>query len=233
MSGRRLALLAVVGGATLACGGLLGLDDEDPAPSPVGPDAAAAASADGAGGADDATTTPVDPEDAGGDAADAGPRKRVVFVTNREVLGDFGGLAAGDTLCNTEAMDAGLPPSFVAWLSVGSGNTPIDAKARLTGDAGWSLVDGGEVFAGPSAIVAGSYPKVGITTDARGRAVDGGTVWTGTRETGERYDQSDCDVWKDPAGAGVRGNVGATDPSWTAAASDYCNQPRRLICFEK
>ena len=234
MSLRRLAAAGFA--LSLGCGQLLGLgNDDDPGPSGGGSDRDAAES-EGAklDGEADGTTTTADPNDAGADAdaSDAAPRKRVVFVTTGQVLGNFGGLVAGDGLCNAEALDAGLPATFVAWLSIGTGNAPVDAKGRLTGDAGWSLVDGREVFAGPSAITGGSYPKVGISTTARGAPVTG-MAWTGTRETGVHYEGSDCNAWTDLAASAVRGDLGATDPSWTAAASDYCNVPRHILCFER
>lgn len=227
MTARTVALLAAA--TSIACGSLLAIDDDDErtTPNAAGADASLA---DGAVVGDGGTsTTPVDPSDGRG----ARPRgKRIVFVTSAELPGSFGGLAAADAVCNAEANDAGVGGTFGAWLSIGSGAMVVDAKSRITGDAGWSLVDGGEVFASPSAIAAGSYPKLGIVTTVRGATV-GGSVWTGTRETGDHYEGADCNAWTDATKAGVKGLVGATDPAWTAAASDYCNVPRRLICFEK
>lgn len=231
MSARRVAVL--VGIASIACGQLLGLGDDDE-PRPDVPTKAADA---GDATADDVTTVPVGSVDGGVDAAadsaaDAARRPRVVFVTRKTMTGAFGGLDAGDALCNAEALDAGLGTGFVAWLSLASGITLVDAKSRLSGDAGWSLVDGGEVFAGPSAIVAGSYPKVGIATTAWGETVDG-KVWTATRETGARYEGSDCNAWTSEGLTAVDGVVGATDLTWTVVAADSCGLLNRLICFEK
>lgn len=228
MTSRRAALFATCV-ALAACGELLATkDDGAPAPSSDDP----GGEPDGAP-SDDATTVPVGSEDAGADApvADAGRRGRIVFVTRATPLGGFGGLVGGDAICQAEALDAGVGGVFVAWLST-SGAVVVDARSRLSGDAGWSLVDGGEVFARPSSIAAGSYPETGITRTAWGETVTG-TVWTATRETGERYDGADCVAWTDVNAGGVVGVVGATDGTWTSSATDYCNVPRRLLCFEK
>ena len=40
-----------------------------------------------------------------------------VFVTEWEGDGNIGGLTAADSICQTEADDAGLPGTYKAWLS--------------------------------------------------------------------------------------------------------------------
>ena len=50
------------------------------------------------------------------------------FVSQDQRNGSLGGLSGGDNLCNVEAVIAGLPPTYKAWLSDGT----TSAAARLT-----------------------------------------------------------------------------------------------------
>lgn len=234
---RRALLATSVAALSAACGSLLGVsDDGDTVVEQTKTDAAV----DGASGiGQDGDTTTSTSGDAAtgidaGDASDgAAPRtQRVVFVTTGARTGDFGSVAIADGLCNTEAKAAGLTgPGFVAWLSV-DGNAAVSAKARLVGTAPWYLVnDGGRVFAGPDAIVNGSFPEHGIATNAKGGSVSG-TAWTNTRQDGTSY-QSDCAQWSDTAQAGVVGILGATNETWTGSSPESCGSPRHFICFER
>ena len=59
--------------------------------------------------------------------ATATPQLNRVFVTSSKKTGDFGGLAGGDTECNSLASLAGLPGTYVAWLSTAT----VNASTRL------------------------------------------------------------------------------------------------------
>ena len=79
--------------ALAACGKLLGLSEDVPAPN-VGTDASA--NPNDASSADEPDGAPI--------AEDSGPNKeRIVFVTNEATQGNFGGLAGGDARCNAGA----------------------------------------------------------------------------------------------------------------------------------
>lgn len=222
---KKYGVACVVGVAgVLACGEILPLPNETAdASSPDGSTIDGAAD-DGGGGATDAG--------AEADADASAARPRVVFVTRKTLAGDFGGFASADALCTAEAADAGLGGSFVAWLSV-AGKKPVDALSRLSDRAGgWSLVDGGEVFASKDAIATSTFPKLGIAQTAYGETTSG-RAWTGTRPSGAA-ETADCTEWMKAAVdvAGVEGIVGAEDGTWTSAASDYCTNANHLICFE-
>jgi hypothetical protein len=228
---RQLAVVAALLAA--GCGVLLGFDGDDdetitasPLDSGTSDDRDDAVIADGSG---EATPSPAD---SGSDAeASVAPRRRVVFVTQRSVAGNFGGLAGGDIICAAEAADAGLGGQFVAWLA--NGNPSFQAKSRFATDAGWYLTnDGGEVFSGPSALNNANGPKVGINRTARGEILDGGQVWTGLYGDGVPIGK-DCVGWTTTLDDGVPGNVGSTATTWSVAAPDYCNTEKRLYCFEK
>jgi len=61
-----------------------------------------------------------------------------VFATSTSYPADFGGLAGADAICNQHAGDAGLPGTYVAWLST----TTVDARDRLAGARGFVRPDG-------------------------------------------------------------------------------------------
>jgi hypothetical protein len=224
---RRLAF--VFGLSIAGCGVLLGADDDDDdieSPSGEGdaaPDATKGLAADG-----EVTTNAGD--DSGADGSPGVPR-RVVFVTQRTVDGNFGGLDAGDAICAAEAADAGLGGSFVAWLS--NGLDEFNAKSRFVTDAGWYLTgDGGEVFSGPPAMTNVSAPQVGINRTAYAQIIPVGQVWTGLWGDGLPYGK-DCAGWTTTQNDGVPGDIGATTTGWTGAAPDFCTAEKRLICFQK
>lgn len=62
----------------------------------------------------------------------------IAFVTSWKGTGDLGGVAAGDAICRRLAASAGLPGTYVAWLS----SATIAAKDRLGSARGWIRRDG-------------------------------------------------------------------------------------------
>lgn len=227
---RRLAFVAMLLAA--GCGVLLGADDDDGQIVFPSGDADAASSNTLESDADPTTSTADDAGDGDGGAdAALGAQRRVVFVTERTISGNIGGLGGGDAICAAEAADAGLAGQFVAWLS--NGDDAFNAKSRFLGDAGWYLTnDGGEVFTGPSAMTNTSAPKVGIDRTARGQTIGGGQAWTGLWGDGARFGK-DCTGWTSTQNDGVPGDIGATTSGWTGAAPDFCTAEKRLYCFQR
>lgn len=177
-----------------------------------------------------------DPDADGGDVADggvtipdAGPRANVAFVTSSVHRGDFGGVAGADAICADRAADAGLPGTFLAWLSTGG----IPAHARLDGSRGWRRTDGAALVpSGPSDLITGRI-IVPLAMDELGRDARVGLAgaWTGTAWNGNQ--EADCDGWSNAVangrdGAPARGGGGFTDTFGNA----NCGQLRRLYCFE-
>lgn len=67
--------------------------------------------------------------------------QNVVFITSQKHLGNFGGLSGANAFCNSAAVAAGVPGTFVAFLgtAAGSGTTPY---AQLGSARGWIRIDG-------------------------------------------------------------------------------------------
>jgi hypothetical protein len=153
----------------------------------------------------------------------------IAFVTSvGPTLGSLGSLAAADAYCNGRAQAAGLPGSYVAWLSTSTTNA-ID---RLTGSRGWSRVDGKAFVDTPADLVAGTifYPldvdefgnrvpammAVGTATDNNGNVVAGYTCNDYTSTSGL--------LW---FGLSDRGTMYWTDALGTSA----CAGPEPIYCF--
>jgi hypothetical protein len=165
------------------------------------------------------------------------------------------GVAAGDTICQTIASDAGLAnaAAFVAWLSDGTD----DAWCRALGLTGKRADDCGQdgapltggmararlgstVFTSGYAALFPADPLdtreplqparvfesgLPITTDIR--------YWTGTTATGTA-DADSCGDWRDEsAGEGLAGSPTATLIGWTSAGKPACSTSQHLLCVER
>jgi hypothetical protein len=71
-------------------------------------------------------------------SATFGPQQAYMFVTSSTVVpGNLGGIEGGDSECQRLADNAGLPGTYMAWLST----TGINARDRV-GEGGWMRTDG-------------------------------------------------------------------------------------------
>lgn len=166
-------------------------------------------------------------DDAGSDGGrppGAGPN--VVFVTSTRRAGDFGGIEVADAICRAEAVAAGLPGNFVAWL--GSPSTP--ASARLGSASGWVRPDG-LVVATSRASLLSSRLLHSITQLADGAPVP--------RSSADPYvgGANDCDRWSSASmsvmgGAGRTGSVEPTGDGWGTGPSNRCSAVRPFLCFQ-
>ena len=154
----------------------------------------------------------------------AGQSARRVFVTSTAVAGDFGGVAAGDLLCQELADGQELGGTWKAWLSDGS-SSPSTAFTRSA--SGYLDLVGN--------VVAYEWARLlddPIRFDETGTAVaSDAMVWTGTDEAGDALAEH-CDGWTSTTGTGAVGQVnGVLD--WTSATAQDCSVPAHLYCFEQ
>jgi hypothetical protein len=156
--------------------------------------------------------------------AATGNGSRVAFVTRANGIGDIGswtddpddsGLAAADSVCQSEAEDAGLEGTFVAFLGVqgqadprcrllGGHGLVADAcgfAEEIPGDDGVFIDAAGRPVAfGVDAVVAEEW-RLPIRYFADGSLVPHGTfAWLGAHQRGEA-NGIDCDGWTDGSGA--------------------------------
>jgi len=161
-----------------------------------------------------------------------------VFATNARYSGSLGGLAGADLKCKEAATAAGLPGTYVAWLS----DATTNASSRLGTARGFLRVDG-QPFSDTLQATAGQdlvegrvfYP---VALDPFGVALPKADfAWTGTAATGDLGAGTACANWASAMAAdtAITGAPLAGSVAWTsrAPAPDTCDKQGHLICFRK
>jgi hypothetical protein len=166
---------------------------------------------------------------------------KYAFATSTLHFGDFGGLAAADTICQGLADNATptLPVgTYAAWLST----LIVDAKFRVTDDQSntntYVRTDGVVVASGFGDITDGAL-RSSISFDETAANISGGApdyfVWTGTDKFGlGESDMCTGDNWSIRAGFGDIGWAINSDSRWTSTTTIWaCTKQARLYCFQK
>ena len=162
------------------------------------------------------------------DATPLPPGVNHVFVTSTPITGEFGGLAGADAICNAEAAAAGIPGTYVAWLS----SSTVNARDRLGGGSrGWVRVDGLPVLDTVDEMIATNRMFNPPWLDASGMRVLG-LVWTGTTADGLFSPGQACSDWSPQSFFGLEGWIGSSMPDLTESFENYCIGTGRLLCFE-
>lgn len=162
-----------------------------------------------------------------------------VFVTSVRYTGDLGGLAGADAKCQERAAAAGLPGTYLAWLSDGL-QAPPD---RFAPGLPYVRVDGLPIAKGLQGLISGEplLNPIDVTEhgDVIAKAGDcsnyGDKVWTNVAPDGSALGDGDCEGWstEDSLAIGY-GNAKVTGPSWTAAEClASCAKQLRLYCFRQ
>jgi hypothetical protein len=151
------------------------------------------------------------------------------FATSTTTVGDFGGLSAGDGICNDRATEAGLEGTFRALLS----DAATDARDRivLTGPVR-NMV--GEVVATDAADLWDGAIQGTIDYDENGVELQvAALAWTGSAPDGTAA--SDCVGWTIATNSdfGMQGDLTATDSKWIANNDGRCNRDHHLYCVEQ
>jgi hypothetical protein len=149
----------------------------------------------------------------------------IAFVTSTTHNGNLGGLAGADTICTGRATAAGLPGTYVAWLSTST----VDAVSRLAGARGFVRPDGQPFADQPSEIGANQIFN-NLHLDESGNDVGTDVVWTGTTSDGTASANT-CSDWGLASGNGRSGSSEGGPAAWTDTANTNCSQPHRLYCF--
>jgi hypothetical protein len=164
---------------------------------------------------------------------------RCVFVTSTTRDGDFGlddpdgPLAFADAECNVLAANAGLPGTYMAWLSDNSAS-PSTRFTRAT--VPYNLVNGAKIADNWTDLTDGNIDRTLNRTQAG--TVVGRGVWTSTRSNGESSSQK-CGNWNNTVDQGVFGTTGLSTFGWTGASADNirtadaCNKSYAFYCFQQ
>ena len=163
---------------------------------------------------------------------------RTVFITNAVRQGDFGSLAAADSLCQSEANAAGIPGTYRAWLSESlESGTPSSPATTFDTTVGPYVRVDGAVVADDWADLTDGTLNVPINVSSSGATVASGYVWTGTLIDGTAASTasgSTCDEWTNAGADAHVGAAPATDSAWTNLSFDSgCGSLWRLYCFQQ
>jgi cysteine-rich repeat protein len=164
---------------------------------------------------------------------------RMVFVTSQpHFIEEIGGLDNADALCNTYAMNAGLPGTYKAWLSDGVASPSTRFTHHQVPYKGtvnqmipiapnWNgLVDGGL----DAAIV---YNELGMSLPEGVECSVGTQVWTGTQPNGTPH-VAHCEGFTSTQAVAAVGFAGGTGPQWSICnPMANCAAAARLYCFQQ
>ncbi|MCR9093394.1 MAG: DUF1554 domain-containing protein [bacterium] len=167
----------------------------------------------------------------------APPAFRFVFATTSTTRADFGGIAAGDAICQSEAVSAGLSGTFRAWLSESQAlASPDSPSVTFTQSTIPYVTTHGRQVADDWADLTDGTLDNPIDRDPVGAPVIGG-VWTGTETDGSSppVATNTCGEWTPGGTTGVFGRTSSSGQEWTKALSPPagCATSLRLYCFEQ
>jgi hypothetical protein len=189
----------------------------------------------------------------GGDRSARTFSTNVAFVTSTKYDANLGGIAGADAKCQARASAAGLPGTYVAWISDGT----TDAYCHLHGFTGKKAANCGQtelpVAAGPWIRTDGTafaptidklaanphivytpliYDELGQPFPTRDSMVFTSTNWEGVFAGGGSY--TACADWTDSSTAilATGGWVYGTFGTWTNGWGLACNQKLPLICMQ-
>lgn len=169
------------------------------------------------------------------DSSSSAPKR--LFVTSQAYAGNFGGVTAADSICNTLATAALLGGQWKSFLS----DSTMGALQRMGEVGPWFRVE--PAGAAPTTKIFNN--RVGFTVGALatinneyGAGATNARVWTGTTSSGTTDGEQTCSNWKATTGYGTDGNPNsllANGPKWmySAEGASQCVNTKRLYCFEQ
>jgi hypothetical protein len=160
---------------------------------------------------------------------------KLVFTTRQSFTGALGGVAGGNSKCQSAAATVGLRGTYLAWLSDAQGNSPAASFTRS--QAPYVTSNGAVVAANWSALLGTPTTPLAsdLSLDEYGVWPAAARVWTGTNWQGlaQNLTSQNCDNWSSTSGFGYTGDWGSKGMTWTQAGGVACNVPSSLYCFEQ
>ena len=161
---------------------------------------------------------------------------RLVFVTSSTFAGNLGGLDGADDECTAAATGLAKPGTeWRAWLSDDTGSPSTRMDTEFTGY--YQLVDGTVIAHGWIDLTDGILAAPINRTETGDAPVNPQYAWTNTQPDGTVADaMNHCTNWTE-VGEGeeptsIRGNLAATDSTWTQNGALACTNSFRLYCFQ-
>ena len=160
-------------------------------------------------------------------------KNNIVFLTSTTHDGNLGGLSGADSICQDLATIAGLPGTYLAWLS-DSTNSPSTRFIRAT--VPYVLTDGTQIADDWSDLTDGNIDAP-INVDEKMQSYsDLGRTWTNTKGDGTiKTSSHNCENWTaTPAlSSSQAGDFFSQGLNWTDASQADCKTDLRLYCFQQ
>jgi hypothetical protein len=152
-----------------------------------------------------------------------------VFVTSTDYAPVGLTVGGADAECTARAEDAGLPGTYVAWLSTSG----VDAVSRLGSARGWVRTDGRPFADSVAGFIEENRILYPPRLDERGRPVERTEVITGTRSDGGADLGANCRDWTSTTDQLIFGSATAGPLNWTLFGGTSCAPGFRghLYCF--
>lgn len=135
-----------------------------------------------------------------------------------------------DQLCATEASDAGLPGTFLAFVAT----TTEAATDRFDlNGPGWSSSNGAPIVLDPMDLITSGLLETPVIREASGSPTFSTSVWAGGASPSEVGTvEGTCNNYSVTTGNAVTARRDRT-VQWWDQLSVSCSSSRRLICFEE
>jgi hypothetical protein len=157
------------------------------------------------------------------------PPVNYIFATSKDYpTTGFGGLAGADDICQSHAAAAGLPGTFVAFLSTST----VNAKDRVGAARGWIRVDGKPVIDSLATTLATGQIFYSPALDELGAPADIGAVMTGTKPDGTVDAGYTCSDYTSPSGSVTIGGARDGAFNWLALGGSDCSAGFRIWCLQ-
>jgi cysteine-rich repeat protein len=164
---------------------------------------------------------------------------RLAFTTSTTHTGDLGGLAGADAICNMLAQAAGLPGTYMAWLSAG-GESPSTRFLQSTvpyvlpdgnkvADDWADLIDGGLDFAVARDETGAASANTAVMCGGSARVARTGTTESGTPGANTCVDFSSS-VAND---LGTIGRSASNMADWSNCNEVGCDVLLPFYCFQQ
>ncbi|MFT4041477.1 MAG: hypothetical protein QM692_25055 [Thermomicrobiales bacterium] len=163
----------------------------------------------------------------------------LTFVTSAKRNGNLGGLAGADAVCQSLAGGAGLPGTYMAWLSDTTGS-PLTRFTKA--GVPYTLVDGTPIAQNWVDLTSGTIDHTLNLTEtgvAISTAQNAEGAWSSTGANGAILSISPkhCQNWSSSSQVGRIGRPGETDSYWTddgtSLGNPGCGFESRLYCFQQ
>ncbi|BDG08565.1 hypothetical protein AMPC_16780 [Anaeromyxobacter paludicola] len=151
-----------------------------------------------------------------------------VFATSTDFLPNDVSLTRADAECAARATAAGLPGTYVAWMSTST----VAARDRLGSSQGWVRLDGLPFADSVASIIAGQQ-KYPVLFDENQRPLARPDVLTGTNMDGTLAAGYNCGDWSNTTDNVIMGKVTTGGRSFSQEAYTACSSGLRyhVYCF--